>query len=475
MNLSGRSRGISVFKSASVAGTLSCALILGCAVFSSCLFGIYTRPVDFLATVWPANAVMLGLMLRMPRAAGPIGWIAGSAAFLAADFLAGATVFKAVILASANLIGIAGTYFVISRFSRDAIELRTPESTLGLVLAVAVGSLLAGGVGAVANPILFGGTALGGLTFWFVTEFANYVAILPVILTASALPRWRRPDRFEILHYAAPVLALILACAIAVAIGGAGALALPVPALLWGALVYPRFVTALLTLAFSFWTLLALSAGYLPNTVDASNEQALISIRLGVSLIALAPIMLASVMSRQAELLERLRHLAAHDPLSGLFNRRAFRSEAEMRLKAVRREEKPVALLMLDIDHFKSINDSHGHAAGDAVISIVAERAAAFLRPTDVIGRIGGEEFAILLPHCTRSEALAVAERIRRAIADEPVPAYPDGALDITISVGLAAAGSTNADLDAMLLEADGALYAAKKLGRNRAETSGSA
>lgn len=475
MNLPEHSQDVSVFKSASAIGVLPCALFLGVAVFFSCLFGIYTRPVDFLATVWPANAVMLGLMLRMPRMAKPPGWLAGGAAFLAADLLTGAPLSKAVILSCANLVGIAGAYFVLNRFSREAIELRTPESTLGLVLAVAAGSLLAGLAGAVANPLLFGGTALGGLTFWFVTEFANYVAILPVILTAAALPRWRWPDRFETLHYAAPLLALVFACAIAVAIGGAGALALPVPALLWGALVYPRFVTASLTLAFSFWTLLALSAGYLPNTVDASDEQALISIRLGVSLIALAPIMLASVMSRQAELLERLRHLAAHDPLSGLFNRRAFRSEAEVRLKAARREEKPVALLMLDIDHFKSINDNHGHAAGDAVISIVAERAAAFLRPTDVIGRIGGEEFAILLPHCTRSEALAVAERIRHAIAEEPVPICPAGALDITVSVGLAAASSINADLDALLLEADGALYTAKKLGRNRAETSGSA
>ncbi|MCR4267760.1 sensor domain-containing diguanylate cyclase [Nitratireductor sp. ZSWI3] len=455
-----------------IGGGLRGAGLVGIAVFFACLFGIYTRPVDFLATVWPANAVMLGLLLRMPRPVSPWVWVAGTAGFLAADFLTGSTVFKALLLSGANLAGIAGAYFVLHRVPIRAIQLRTPDSTLVLVLAIAAGSFLAGLVGAVANPLLFGGSAMGGWTFWFVTEFANYVAILPVVLTASLpLSRFRhwpaRPVR-----YAAPAVALALSCLAAVTIGGPGAVAFPVPALLWGALIYPRFVTALLTLIFSFWTLLALSAGYLPDTIDLANERDLISIRLGMSLIALAPIMLASVMTRQAELLYRLRHLAAHDQLSGLFNRMAFRDAAEIRLKDVRDQGAPVALLMIDIDHFKAINDGYGHAAGDAVIAAVAGRAAACLRPLDVIGRIGGEEFAILLPDCTRSQALAIAERIRQVVAEAPVTTRRGKPLDITISVGLACSGDGLIDLDALLHEADGALYSAKTLGRNRAETS---
>lgn len=451
-------------------GQVPAALLIGAVVLCACLVGIYTRPVDFLATVWPANAIMLGMLLRFPATAKPFGWGMAALGFLAADLLIGSPLFKTLILTAANLVGVGGAYFLLRRYSRDTIRLKTPESIPLMVAAIGFGAFLAGLVGAVANPVLFGGSSLGGWSFWFVTEFANYVAILPVMLTARRVSLPKSASRMDMLRLTLPALALVASCAVSVQIGGPGAIAFPVPALLWSAIVYPRFLTVLLTSIFSFWSLLALSAGYFPNVVDVTTESGLISMRLGVSLIALAPMMLASAMAKQKRLIGELSHLATHDTLSGVFNRGAFQEEAATAIRSLNRFSQPFAALMIDIDHFKAINDRHGHAAGDQVIAIAAARINACLRRNDIVGRVGGEEFAVLLSKCRRSEALEVAERIRSVFAQTMTLNDDTISLTVTLSVGLAASEGASVDLDTLLEKADGALYRAKDLGRNRIE-----
>ncbi|WP_295808442.1 diguanylate cyclase [uncultured Nitratireductor sp.] len=454
----------------SFVATAQAALLIGVLVFAACLFGIFTRPVDFLATVWPANALMLGLLLRVPATATPYGWLAAACGFTVADLLTGSSLGKTLILTSANLVGVGGAYAVLRTYRPEAIRLQTPEAIPQLVLAIGFGACLAGFVGAVANPILFGGTALGGWTFWFVTEFANFVAILPVILTARWPSLPRRMSWARLARLALPAFALVLTSFASIQIGGPGAVAFPVPALLWAAIVYPRFITVLLTSIFSFWSLIALSANLFSHTIDVSAEGALISMRLGGSLIALAPMMLASAMAKQNDLIGQLSDLARRDSLSGLLNRRAFAEEAEALIRSCARQAKSLAVLMLDIDHFKSINDRFGHAAGDQVISIAAARISACLRGNDIIGRVGGEEFAILLPACSREQALEVAERMRNAFSQSAIALESRGSLTVTVSVGLAWSNNGIADLNALMEEADEALYRAKNLGRNRAE-----
>ncbi|WP_229447134.1 GGDEF domain-containing protein [Nitratireductor sp. B36] len=454
----------------SVSKMIQSAFLLGIVIFGTCLFGIYTRPLDFLANVWPANAVMLGLLLRFPTTATPLGWIAATAGFILADLMTGSPWGKALILTGANLAGIGGAYAVLRLYSREAIRLQTPESVPQLVSAIGFGACLAGFVGAVANPVLFGGSAVGGWAFWFVTEFANYVAILPVILTIRLFSFPQGISLKRLAYLALPLLALLFSCFASFEIGGPGALAFPVPALLWAAIVYPRFVTILLTSAFSFWSLIALSADLFNYMAGASAENALISMRLGVSLITLAPLMLASAMAKQKDLIAQLSHLARHDPLSCLLNRRAFGEEAQKLARYCAKQSHPYSALMLDIDHFKSINDRFGHATGDQVISIAAEKISSCLRSADIIGRVGGEEFAILLPKCTREQALEIAERIRRAFAQAQVTPDNRAPISVTVSVGLAASHDGSADVEALMEEADKALYRAKHLGRNRSE-----
>lgn len=158
---------------------------------------------------------------------------------------------------------------------------------------------------------------------------------------------------------------------------------------------------------------------------------------------------------------------AAIDPLTGLFNRRGF-SEATSRM--IEREAKagrPVSVLIFDIDHFKSINDRFGHPTGDEILKLFSNVVTNSLRLTDLVGRIGGEEFAAMLP-CSVDEAACVADRVREAFATCGV-AIDDAPLDTTVSIGVSG-GPAGTELDVLLASADTALYQAKRAGRNRVE-----
>lgn len=159
-----------------------------------------------------------------------------------------------------------------------------------------------------------------------------------------------------------------------------------------------------------------------------------------------------------------LAHAASHDPLTGLLNRRAF-NHAMRRLAAG--GSGPLSLLLVDIDHFKQINDRYGHAAGDAALRACADICRNCLGSDDVIARIGGEEFAIVLPGMGPRRAHALTERLCHAVRSTPV-AFESHHIHMTISIGLCHAAASGFDLDEMMRKADSGLYRAKKAGRNR-------
>lgn len=161
-----------------------------------------------------------------------------------------------------------------------------------------------------------------------------------------------------------------------------------------------------------------------------------------------------------------LRHLAMFDALTRLINRRAFMEFAEQELARAQRSGASIALLMLDIDNFKRVNDSYGHQAGDRVLADFADRTRRHLRAGDIFGRYGGEEFCALLTFSTASDAAMIAERIRAATAYKPL-----GQIPATVTVSIGVVGCKNADgvsLDAVIARSDKALYEAKRAGRNR-------
>ncbi|MCB1909039.1 MAG: diguanylate cyclase, partial [Rhodocyclaceae bacterium] len=164
-----------------------------------------------------------------------------------------------------------------------------------------------------------------------------------------------------------------------------------------------------------------------------------------------------------------LERLATTDPLTGVTNRRQFIERCEQELVRHKRFEHPLSLLMIDVDHFKRINDSHGHAIGDAVLIHLCALAAEQLRRTDVFARLGGEEFAFLLTGSDLDGAMEFAARFCRQV--ESRPALTDaGKIALTISIGASQASRRDRSADDLLRRADGALYRAKQGGRNRVE-----
>ncbi|WP_437226298.1 sensor domain-containing diguanylate cyclase [Planctomicrobium sp. SH661] len=172
--------------------------------------------------------------------------------------------------------------------------------------------------------------------------------------------------------------------------------------------------------------------------------------------------------AERERLSQELERIATEDQLTEVLTRRAFVERAKVALNRATQQETPIGLIMLDIDHFKSINDTYGHPGGDKVLTIVARRLKASLDEADLVGRLGGEEFGVLLHQCNDYQAHHVAERLRRAVHQNPIAVDDHLEIAVTISVGVTAKVPRAENLDDLLLIADKALYAAKTSGRNR-------
>ena len=164
---------------------------------------------------------------------------------------------------------------------------------------------------------------------------------------------------------------------------------------------------------------------------------------------------------------EALRDMASRDPLTGIYNRRSFMELARSQLARAHRFSEPMSVFVLDVDHFKRINDSYGHATGDDALRMVAGGCQAILREYDILGRLGGEEFVVVLPGATAEESRVVAERVRRHLSRMAIPG-PEGRFHLTSSIGISALDGAYDTLEKAIHRADLALYRAKREGRNR-------
>jgi diguanylate cyclase (GGDEF)-like protein len=167
------------------------------------------------------------------------------------------------------------------------------------------------------------------------------------------------------------------------------------------------------------------------------------------------------------EALAMIAEQSVRDPLTGVYNRRKLEEQLATELARATRYKRSLSILMLDIDHFKRVNDEYGHLAGDEVIRHVTKIASKGLRQSDFVGRYGGEEFVVLLPEIATAGAITVAERIRTAVAATPAQ-FEDQTIAVTISVGVAELGIFPRSAESLLGEADEALYLSKNGGRNR-------
>ena len=173
---------------------------------------------------------------------------------------------------------------------------------------------------------------------------------------------------------------------------------------------------------------------------------------------------------RQKRYYESLLEQSMIDPLTGAFNCRYLEAHVPRLIARCRAANKPIAVMMIDIDHFKRINDEHGHAAGNHVLKEIANRITSALRPSDLVARMGGEEFAVVMPETGLDAGHRIAERLCSRIAGTLVE---DVAITVSIGAAVIQPEAEEEDLDAALRRADAALYEAKRAGRNRVITGG--
>ncbi|MDR2326306.1 MAG: diguanylate cyclase [Acidovorax sp.] len=444
------------------------ACLLGLGVWALCLLGIYSRPLGDLALFWPANAFLLGMLVRYPHLAHRSSWLAAALGYVLGDVLTGSPLEQSLLINGGNLVSVAAGYLVFRQINPSMHRLQTPASVLYMLLALLCTAFTAGLFGMYAGPYLLGDSPLRGFAMWCGTELATGIAVLPMLL---ALPQWRRP-RWACLQLPParllPAFALLLSVGLGMAVGGPGAIAFPVPALMWCALSYNLFSTAVLSFGVSAWSLVGLATALQTGMPDMVDRELLLSVRLGLALMMLAPIMIACVTATNRALVQRLQLLADQDPLTQLPNRRAFLDAARLTMRRLQGLQVPCAVLMVDIDHFKSVNDCYGHAMGDMVLVQFGRLLRTHLREHDLLGRMGGEEFALLLPNTAASEAAAVAQRLRAQFAALPIPIPGHAApLYCTVSIGLAEDLHSSTALEDLLGQADRALYRAKRQGRN--------
>ncbi len=411
-------------------------------------------------------------MVRDPRLRRMPAWVGAAAGYVAADLSFGRPLSLAAFFAAANLISAATATFLLIQLDTRDLRLRRMHSVLRILACLVPASLAGGLVGAALVVVEFGGSPWQTMMTWPASELANYLVVLPVLLTAPP-PRRALQSRAErkrpSLISLWPALALAASSVAAALFDGPGCIMFPVPALLLCALRYPVPVTTMLTTALGVGALITIGLGIVDIGQDMTIPRHVVSVRIAIAFLVLVPLTISSAMAVHDDLLKRVREAADHDALTGLLNRRAFEERIRERLRSEDMVAKGLAILWLDIDHFKGINDQHGHLAGDMMLQTFATVAKQCCRENDLIGRLGGEEFALSVAVPDAETAQGVAERLRAAFAArtfnwnaEPVRA--------TVSIAGCFLKRVPPSMSDLLLQLDETLYRAKHKGRNRVE-----
>jgi diguanylate cyclase (GGDEF)-like protein len=286
--------------------------------------------------------------------------------------------------------------------------------------------------------------------------------ILPLLLVAAAARRVQQPRLLSLL-----ALLCVLLLEIGINLNGIGRS--PGQPWVMPGLLLPVASSVIWLEAWDFTIAMALCAfGPLPmllsgNTTGLHVVQYLFYMVIAIALAAVLRAFMARTLFEQFRLERQLREQANTDGLTGLLLRNRFLELARLAMHDICREHKPMCMLFLDADHFKQLNDDHGHAAGDAALVALAATLRAQMRQTDLIGRIGGEEFAMLLPGLNLQQASQRAEQLRLAVH---AIARPDGAL--TVSIGIAECNHPGEAIETLLARADQAMRQAKRDGRDR-------
>ena len=442
---------------------------------------LFAIPPGYATAVWPPSGIAVAALLRLGNRIGLGVW--GGVAVVNA--IAGASVFPAVLIACGNTLEAFVGAVLIRRRVGGLYEFDSGEDVVRFLAIAASCSLIAATIGVAAiamhEPVATGELAQNWWTWWE-GDTVGIIMVTPLILSWSARDS-RAPSRRRTIEAVAFALALVFATALI--FGGSGesftvlslVFIIP-PIIIWAAFrLGQREVTLASTAACSvaIWYTVQ---GRGPFAL-ASLNQTLLLVLAFVSTVVTTGLVLTAVVGQRSranealqEALRELAEQAIRDPMTGLYNRRFLREFLTRELIRAKRAGTGLAAIMMDIDHFKRINDSFGHDAGDLVLTEVATLLRNSIRGSDMVCRFGGEEFVLVLTDATRASALRRCEEIQAAIK-RLEPMYRGRSLGHpTASFGVALFPDHATDADSLINASDAALYEAKRAGRDCVITS---
>jgi diguanylate cyclase (GGDEF)-like protein len=470
------------------------ATLTGLGYYLGAYLGVnFTLMPEGIAIVWPPNGVLLAALLMRPQREWPWYLAAIVPAELAADYPT-FTVPQALAFAAVNIGEVLLAAWLLRGRRGPAITLaRLREAMCFGLYAVLIASMSAAVLGAWVYQLIKTGDT-GYWTFWRIWWFGDALGLLlitPLIIgwtahiTVVMQPlNWQRILEASALAGTTLLLGFIVFGGVIAQhyIPISAIFTLPLP--LWAAVRFSLRGAASITLLL---TVFAVAEATSDDSIFKLPDEATTVILLQefIAILAFSSLALAALMrelretsaslerrvaERTRELREtnaRLETLATIDALTGLYNRRYFLERAGKAFAQAGRYHRPLSVVMLDVDHFKQLNDSCGHDFGDIVLRRIADTCQQELRQGDIAARYGGEEFVLMLPETAVSGAETIAERIRRAVVDLPLEC---GGREVPVSASFGVAGRTEQDQDisTLLKHADTALYGAKEAGRNR-------
>lgn len=441
--------------------------VLGSAVFVACAAATASKSPLQLSFFWVADALMLGLIVRFPVMAQPQGWALAACGYLLGSYVGEVWLPKVFLLTFANMVGVAAGWLYLRSRASYVVDMRTPTGVLHLLVGVGIACVVGAVLGGCMMQYLMQRSWQRTAVMWFGAEAMHMMLVVPLLLNAPPPRELRHLFGDDGALSLLPLATLVALIGVAFYIGGPGAQLLVLPGLILCALSYKVFAVSLLCFLIGAWHVLVLVwAGF---DFSYQNAAAAMSMRLGLAMLSVTMLTAACARAQWRESLQQLEHLSTHDHLTGMLNRAAFVERAQRALARLAHDSRPVAMLMLDLDWFKQVNDTYGHLAGDEVLKAVSEAVVQTLRPNELLGRIGGEEFALLLQGVDGQEACATAERLCKAVRALALEQHDGQMLRPTISIGVVALGRTpgNYGLGQLLKLADMALYATKDNGRD--------
>jgi diguanylate cyclase (GGDEF)-like protein len=456
----------------------------GIAFFVATLHGIHlARLVANVAALWIPNGILLAILLLRPDRAGAL-FLAGTLASVAANLATDHGFAATLIISTGNMAEVGVAAWALRRWAGPAPLFTQVAGVVRFTLVAGVAAPAVGATLSAAALSQVDGRFLDIWGRWFVGDALGLLIITPVLVILDQ--RWRQgPDAILAARSPREITGLLVGTAalalVVFSISAEAALFVLPPVVLVATFRMGPFgaaATCVVIAAIGVWQT---AHGHGPVAqFDGPELVRILHFQLFLAMLFLSALPVAAALFERQVLATELTAAcdaarsaaesfydqASTDELTGVATRRRFLERLREEVAAARVRGGNLALVVLDVDHFKTINDTHGHPAGDQVLRTIADTCRAATRSRDLVGRLGGEEFALLMPGATPDGAAAVCERLRRAVAASRIEADSGVSLRATVSLGLASLHGQ--DDDRLLGDADRALYEAKRSGRNR-------